>query len=93
MSQSEWSLDREIVITRVFDAPRALVFDAWTKPEHVQRWFGPKGFTLTTQEIDIRVGGRWRFTFRGPDGTTWGNRMVFLQVKAPELLVFQVPVD
>lgn len=87
-AEQKWALDREIVITRVFDAPRELVFEAWTNPEHVVRWFGPKGFTLTTQEIDIRVGGRWRFVFQGPDGTDYDNRMVFLEVRRPELLLF-----
>lgn len=84
----KWELDREIVIARVFDAPRELVFEAWTNPEHLPRWFGPKGFTMTTQEIDVRVGGRWRFVFHGPDGTNYDNRMVFLEVKRPERLVF-----
>ncbi len=87
-SEREWAMDREIVITRVFDAPRELVFAAWTDPQHVVHWFGPKGFTLTTHEIDTRVGGRWRFVFHGPDGTKYDNRMVFLEVKRPELLVF-----
>ena len=83
----DWSLDREIVLSRVFDAPRELVFRAWTDNEHLPRWFGPKGFTCTTHEIDIRQGGRWRFDMRGPDGTTWPSRMVFLEVKHPERLV------
>ena len=89
----EWELEREIVIARVFDAPRELVFEAWTNPEHLPKWFGPKGFTLTTHEIDIRVGGRWRFVFVGPDGTSWDNRMVFLEVRRPELLVFDHGTD
>ena len=82
-----WSLDREIVLSRVFDAPRELVFRAWTEIEHLSRWFGPTGFTCTTHEADIREGGRWRFDMRGPDGTVWDNRMTFLQIRAPELLV------
>lgn len=93
IEQQKWSLDREIVITRVYDAPRELVFEAWTNPEHIVRWFGPKGFELTTHEIDIRVGGRWRFDFVGPDGKNWGNRMVFLEVREPELLVFDHGAD
>ncbi|MEZ4233318.1 MAG: SRPBCC family protein [Polyangiaceae bacterium] len=84
----EWPLEREIVITRVLDAPRELVFQAWTDPKHIVRWFGPSGFTVTTQEIDIRVGGRWCFQFQAPDGTLYDNRMVFLEVKRPERLVF-----
>jgi uncharacterized protein YndB with AHSA1/START domain len=81
------------VIARVIDAPRERVFDAWTNPEHLTRWFGPKGFTLTTQEIDVRVGGRWRFVFHGPDGTNYDNRMVFLQIKRPELIAFEHGAD
>jgi len=88
-ADQNWSLNQEIVLVRVFDAPRERVFEAWTNPEHITRWFGPKGFTLTTQEIDVRVGGRWRFIFQGPDGTTYDNRMVFVEVKRPELLVFE----
>lgn len=81
-----WALDREIVLSRVIAAPRALVFKAWTDPRHLPMWFGPAGFTLDTQEIDIRVGGRWRFVFVGPDGTRYTNRMVFLKIDAPRLL-------
>jgi uncharacterized protein YndB with AHSA1/START domain len=83
-----WSLDREIVLTRVLDAPRELVYRAWTDPEHIQRWFGPKGFRCTTYAIDLRVGGTWRFDMLAPDGTRYPNRMTFLEMKAPELLVF-----
>ena len=87
-AEPTWSLDREIVLTRVFDAPRELVYRAWTDPEHIQRWFGPKDFTCTTHAIDMRVGGMWRFDMHGPDGKRYPNRMTFLQMNAPELLVF-----
>ena len=83
-----WALDREIVLCRVFDAPRELVFRAWTEKERLCAWFGPKGFTCETREIDIRVGGRWRFDMIAPDGKRWDSRMVFLEIKAPEKLVF-----
>lgn len=86
--EQKWALEREIVTTRVFDAPRELVFEAWTNPEHLVHWFGPKGFTLTTHEIDVRVGGRWRFMFHGPDGTHYDNRMSFLEVRRPASLLF-----
>jgi len=82
-----WSLDREIVLCRVFDAPRELVFRAWTDQEQLTAWFCPKGFTTRTHEIDLRVGGRWRFDMIAPDGKVWDNRMVFLQIEAPSLLV------
>jgi uncharacterized protein YndB with AHSA1/START domain len=83
-----WALEREIVLSRVFSAPRELVFKAWTDANHVTKWFGPKGFETTTHEIDVRVGGRWRFEYRAPDGTRFDNRIVFLEIKGPELLVF-----
>jgi uncharacterized protein YndB with AHSA1/START domain len=82
-----WSLDREIVLSRVFEAPRELVFAAWTKEEHLTKWFGPKGFTTKTHECDLRAGGRWRFDMIAPDGKVFDNRIVFLEIKAPELLV------
>ena len=69
--------DREIIFKRVFDAPRALVFDAWTDPEHLLHWWGPKGFTLTIQQIDVRPGGEWRFIMHGPDGRDYPNRIVY----------------
>ena len=81
-----WALDREIVLSRVVAAPRELVFKAWTDPQHLPVWFGPEGFKVETQEIDIRVGGRWRFVFTGPDGARWTNRMVFLKIEPPRLL-------
>jgi len=83
-----WSLDREIVLARVFDAPRELVFAAWTKEEHLTKWFGPKGFTTTTRECDLRVGGRWCFDMVAADGKVWDNRVVFLEIRSPDLLVF-----
>lgn len=87
-ARATWSLDREIVLSRVYDAPRALVFRMWTEREHVTRWFGPKGFACTTHEHDARVGGSWRFDMRAPDGTLYTNRVDYLEIVAPERLVF-----
>jgi uncharacterized protein YndB with AHSA1/START domain len=81
--------DREIVINRVFDAPRDLVFDAWTNPKHVSQWWGPNGFTTTIQEMDVRPGGVWRLVMRGPDGADYKNKMVFIEVAKPERLVYK----
>lgn len=81
--------DREIVITRVFDAPRELVFEAWTNPKHVAQWWGPNGFTTTIQEMDVRPGGIWRLVMRGPDGTDYKNKIVFSEVVKPERLVYR----
>jgi uncharacterized protein YndB with AHSA1/START domain len=80
--------DRELVITRVLDAPPAVVFAAWTAPEQVAHWFGPHGFTLTIQEMDVRPGGVWRFVMHGPDGTDYPNRIVYQEVVPPERLVY-----
>lgn len=83
---SEWPLDREIVITRVVDAPRSLVFEAWSDPAQLPVWFGPEGFAIETKEIDIRAGGQWRFDMIAPDGTRYSNRMAFLRLEAPALI-------
>jgi uncharacterized protein YndB with AHSA1/START domain len=60
--------DREVLMTRIFNAPRELVFEAMTKPKHVKRWWGPRRTVVTVCEIDFRVGGKWRYTLRTPDG-------------------------
>ena len=77
---------REIVAARVFDAPRELVFDAWTDPEHVAQWWGPNGFTNTIHEMDVRPGGVWRFVMHGPDGVDYNNKIVYIEVVKPERL-------
>lgn len=80
--------DREIVITRTFDAPPELVWRAWTDPQQVVLWWGPTGFTTTTHSMDVRVGGEWRFDMHGPDGVTYPNRIIFEEVDAPNRLVY-----
>src|SRR5262249_55900153 len=80
--------DREIVMTRVFDAPRRLVFDAMTKPELLKRWlFGPPGWSLAVCEMDLRVGGAYRWVWRGPDGTEMGMGGVHREIVPPERIV------
>jgi uncharacterized protein YndB with AHSA1/START domain len=79
---------REIVMTRVFDAPRELVFEMWTNPKHLVHWWGPRGFTTTIQEMDVRPGGHWRKIMHGPDGANYPNHSVFLEVVRPERLVY-----
>lgn len=80
--------DREIVTTRVFDAPRELVFEAFKDATHISNWWGPNGFTTTTYEMDVRPGGQWLYTMHGPDGTDYPNRVRYTEVKAPELLAY-----
>jgi uncharacterized protein YndB with AHSA1/START domain len=80
--------DREIVTTRELDAPRERVFKAWTDPDHLMQWWGPKGFTNTFEEFDLRPGGNWRFVMHGPDGVDYKNHSVFVEVVRPERIVF-----
>jgi uncharacterized protein YndB with AHSA1/START domain len=80
--------DREVVMTREVDAPRELVFDAWTKPEHVQQWMlGPSGWTMPVCEIDLRPGGAWHFVWGRADGTEMEMRGEYREVTPPERLV------
>jgi uncharacterized protein YndB with AHSA1/START domain len=82
-------LDREIVITRAFNAPRTLVFDAYTNPEHLPHWMlGPQGWTMPVCEIDLRPGGRWHFGWRHSDGTEMEMRGTYKEVTPPERIVF-----
>jgi uncharacterized protein YndB with AHSA1/START domain len=80
--------EREVVITRVFDAPRELVFNAWTDPKIMKEWYGPKMFTNTVCELDVRVGGAWRIVMRGPDGAEYPGSGVYREIVKPERLVF-----
>lgn len=88
-SHKDTVADREIVITRVLDAPRKLVYEAWTDPEHLINWWGPNGFTNTFHEIDIRPGGVWRFIMHGPDGMDFPNLIRFTEVIEEERLEYE----
>jgi uncharacterized protein YndB with AHSA1/START domain len=80
--------EREIVMSRVFDAPRSLVFDAWTTPELLKRWLGVRGgWSMVVCEVDLRVGGAYRFVWRGPDGAEMGMGGVYREIVPPERLV------
>ncbi|MGH7675152.1 MAG: SRPBCC family protein [Gemmatimonadales bacterium] len=80
--------DREIMMTRVFDAPRRLVFEAHSKCEHVKHWWGPRRFTLVSCKMDFRPGGAWRYVQRGPDGTEYAFRGEFREIVPPERIVW-----
>lgn len=80
---------REVVNSRVFDAPRELVFQAFTDPRHIGEWWGPNGFTITTERMDVRPGGEWVFVMHGPDGTDYPNRIVYLEIERPSKLVYK----
>jgi uncharacterized protein YndB with AHSA1/START domain len=79
---------RELTLTRVFDAPRDLVFRMWTEPKHMAQWWGPKGFTNPVCELDLRPGGAIRIHMRAPDGTVYPMTGEFREIVAPERLVF-----
>lgn len=78
----------EFTITRMYDAPVHLVWEAWTDPEKVKHWWGPRGFTLTHHSKDLRVGGHWHYTMHGPDGTDYPNKTVYYEVEVGKRLVY-----
>ncbi len=81
--------DRAIVLSRVFDAPRDLVFDAWTHPDHIAEWWGPAGFENTRVDVDLSVGGAFRILMRAPDASVHECAGVFLEIVRPERLVYE----
>ena len=89
VSLIEQPSDREVVFSRVLEAPRALVWEVWTTPEHLNGWYGPSGFTLTTHKFSFVRGGEWRFIMHGPDGTDYPNRVVFREIIAPSRLEYE----
>ncbi len=78
----------ELVLTRSFDAPRDLVFKLWTDPQHVAKWWGPHGFTTTIERMDVRPGGAWRYSMRGPDGRDYPFAGEYVEIVPPERIVF-----
>ncbi len=80
--------ERTVTLTRVYDAPRELVWRAWTDPARMAQWFGPRGFTASVPELDARVGGALRIVMHGPDGNDYPMKGVFREVKPPERLTF-----
>jgi uncharacterized protein YndB with AHSA1/START domain len=86
-SQTTEQGGRDLVITRVFDAPRELVWKAWTEPEAMKRWWGPKGFTAPVAKIDLRAGGKYLNCMRSPEGQDYWSTGVYREVVPPERLV------
>jgi uncharacterized protein YndB with AHSA1/START domain len=87
MSDHEPESEREIVVSRAIDGPRALVFDAFSEAHHLARWWGPDGFTTTTHAFEFRVGGVWDYTMHGPDGTDYPNWIEWREIVPPERIV------
>lgn len=82
------SAEREIVVSRKLAAPPERVWAAWTDPDQITEWWGPRGFTTTIHEMDVRPGGTWRHTMHGPDGTDYPNEIQFLEVVEPRRIVY-----
>lgn len=83
----------ELVITRIFDAPRSLVFKAWTQPEHLVRWLGPKDFSASAVRLDVRPGGAWSAVITSPEGKSFGMAGIYREIAPPERLVFTFAWD
>ena len=81
--------DCEIVSSRIFNAPRELVFRAWSDPNHLKNWWGHAGFTNTFNEFDFRVGGKWSFIMHGPEKGNYVNECEFIQIKKPSLIAWK----
>ena len=81
--------NREMSISRLLNAPRELVWEVWTTPAHITHWWGPVGFSTTTHEMSVQPGGVWRFMMHGPDGRNYPNKIIFIEVVKPELLVYK----
>jgi uncharacterized protein YndB with AHSA1/START domain len=81
--------NRELIISRLLNAQRELVWKVFTEPEHIKNWWGPDGFTNTIFKMDVRPGGVWEFIMHGPDGTDYKNKSTFLEIIKPEKLSFE----
>lgn len=81
--------DRELFLSKTFNAPVALVWEAWTKPEHIANWWGPNGFTTTISLMEIKPGGEWDLVMHGPDGTDYKNKSIFKEVVLHKKIVYE----
>ncbi len=83
------AVGKTLTVKRTLNAPRELVWETWTKPEHIVQWWGPVGFTTTSQQMDVKTGGTWRFIMHGPDGRDYLNKIIFIEVVKPERLTYK----
>ena len=81
--------DCEIVSSRIINSPKELIFKAWSEPDHLKNWWGPKGFTNTFHEFDFRVGGKWSFLMHGPDKGNYTNECEFIKIEKPSLIAWK----
>ena len=85
----ETTTNRELRITKTLKAPIELVWEVWSKSEHIANWWGPKGFTNTIHKMEFKEGGEWKFIMHGPDGTDYANRSVFREIVPIKKIVFE----
>ena len=88
-SEKNSTKDRELPLTRELNAPIELVWEVWTKPEHISRWWGPDGFTNTISKMEIHPGGEWNLVMHGPDGTDYKNKSVFKEIVKHKKIVYE----
>ena len=88
MSATTTIKGNELTVSRLLNAPAKLVWEVWTKPEHIVNWWGPVGFTTTDKGMDVQAGGKWNFIMHGPDGRDYPNRIVFMEVVPYQKLVY-----
>ncbi|MDF3821246.1 SRPBCC domain-containing protein [Leptospira sp. 96542] len=81
--------DNRVIYNRYFDVPIELLFELWSEEEHLNKWWGPDGFTLTTIRLDFRVGGIWEFVMHGPDGRNYKNKVQYLQIQKPNIISYK----
>ena len=81
--------DRELRISRLFNAPVELVWEVWTNPDHIKNWWGPNGFTNTIHQMDVQNGGEWNLTMHGPDGTDYKNKSIFKEIVPHKKIVYE----
>jgi uncharacterized protein YndB with AHSA1/START domain len=81
--------DRELIISRLLNAPVDLVWEVWTDPEHIKNWWGPNGFTNTIYKMEVKEGGEWDLTMHGPDGTDFKNKSVFKEIVKHKKIVYE----
>jgi uncharacterized protein YndB with AHSA1/START domain len=81
--------DRELMVSRLIEGPRDLVFESFTEVQHLSRWWGPDGFTTTTRTFEFSEGGVWEFTMHGPDGTDYPNWIQWMEIRSPEVIVLR----
>ena len=89
MENNSSTADRELMMTRTLNAPIELVWEAWTKPEHIANWWGPNGFTNTITKMDMQPGGEWNLVMHGPDGTNYPNKSEFKEVVPFKKIVYR----